>query len=166
MPACVQQAHPKREQWAHKRDRQGRKVDAQLELQELLDVLIQCPPPVHSANDAAEVVVDEHNVTCLLGDVSAAQSHRDTHVSCPERWRIVGPVARDRHDMAEGLKDLDQALLLHGFRAGKHLETRSQCTQLVIAHGLELFAGQQDARRRTRRLPAWRRHEPWQGCRQ
>ena len=49
--------------------------------------------------DGREVVVGQHHVAGVLGDLGAAEAHRDADVGLLERGRVVDAVAGHRDDM-------------------------------------------------------------------
>jgi hypothetical protein len=67
--------------------------------------------------DGGKVVVGEHHVGGVLGDLGAGQSHGDADVGLLERRRVVDPVTGHRHDLAVGLQGAHQAQLLRRFDA-------------------------------------------------
>ena len=81
---------------------------------ELLDVVVDAPPLLDGRHDRGEVVVGEHHVGRLAGDVRAADAHRNPDVSGLHRRGIVDAVAGHRHDMAEALQRPHDSQLLLG----------------------------------------------------
>ena len=83
-------------------------------MHELLDVVVDAPPLLDGRHDRGEVVVGEHHVGRLAGDVRAADAHRNPDVSGLHRRGIVDAVAGHRHDMAEALQRPHDSQLLLG----------------------------------------------------
>ena len=61
---------------------------------------IRRPPLLDGRDDRGEVVVEQHEVGRLAGDVRAAPSHRDADVGRLEGRAVVDAVAGHRHDVA------------------------------------------------------------------
>mmetsp|Transcript_11205 Transcript_11205/g.38156 ORF Transcript_11205/g.38156 Transcript_11205/m.38156 type:complete len:500 (-) Transcript_11205:2714-4213(-) len=79
----------------HGREDAGDDVDGELELKELADVVVHAPPPLDSCDDGLKVVVEDHNVSCLLCYLSAVDEHGKADVSLLQRRSIVRPVPSD-----------------------------------------------------------------------
>ena len=81
---------------------------------ELADVVEDDPALAHGADDRGEVVVLQHHVGGVLGDVGAGDPHRHADVGLLERRSVVDAVAGHRHDLALALQRLDDAELVLG----------------------------------------------------
>ena len=85
------------------------------------EVVADPPALSNCGDDRREVVVGEDDVRGLARRLGAREAHRDAHVGATERGRVVDPVAGDRHDLAPGLKALDEVELVRRLDAGEHL---------------------------------------------
>ena len=61
-------------------------------------------PSAHGLDDGREVVVGEHQVGGLAGDVGSASAHGHADMRLPQRGGVVYPVARHGHDVPAALK--------------------------------------------------------------
>ena len=69
-------------------------------------------------DDGGEVVVEQHEVGGLAGDVGAAAPHRDADVGRLEGRAVVHAVAGHRHDVAPRSQRLGDPQLVLGRRPG------------------------------------------------
>eukprot|EP00960_Hanusia_phi_P077474 768698-Hanusia_phi.AAC.5 len=84
---------------SHRREDAGDDVDGELELEELADVVIDAAAPLHRRHDGLEVVVEDHNVCCLLRHLRPVDEHREPDVRLLQRRRVVGPIPRHCDDL-------------------------------------------------------------------
>ena len=91
-----------------------------------------------------EVVVGEHDLRRLLGDLGAA-AHRDADVGLLERGGVVHGVAGHRDDLAGLLHEPGQAHLVLGRDPAEHVQLRQPFDHLVVGQPLQLGPGD-DAR--------------------
>mmetsp|Transcript_31736 Transcript_31736/g.68022 ORF Transcript_31736/g.68022 Transcript_31736/m.68022 type:complete len:212 (+) Transcript_31736:405-1040(+) len=68
-------------------------VHCELELQELLNGVEDVPTPFGCHHDGSEVVVQQDDVCCVLGDLSTGDAHSEADVGILKRWGIVGAIA-------------------------------------------------------------------------
>ena len=85
---------------------------------ELLDVVVDAAAFLDRDHDRGEVVVGEHHVGRLAGDVGAGTPHRDPDVGGFDRRGVVDAVAGHRHHVAERLERLHDPQLVLGRDAG------------------------------------------------
>jgi hypothetical protein len=96
-------------------DEDFREVAGEQVVDELADVRVDHPPLLDGADDGGEVVVGDHHVGGLLGDLRPLDPHRDADVGRLEGGGVVDPVAGHRHDPAAALQALhDPQLVLGG----------------------------------------------------
>jgi hypothetical protein len=132
------QRHLARGQRRHEVDDQRRDVDGELELDELLDVVEDAAAPPGGRHHRVEVVVHDHDVGALLGDLGALDTHGQPDVGLLERRRVVGAVAGDRDHVALLLQALYQHQLVHGQRPRHHADAVHDLQLLLRRHGAEL----------------------------
>lgn len=97
-------------------------VDGQLELQELSQVLEDTPSPTDGRHRRHEVVVDDHHVGRLAGDLGSA-AHGKPDIGLLEGRGVVNAVTGHPDDLAALLEDADETLLVLGKCPGQCLET-------------------------------------------
>mmetsp|Transcript_9641 Transcript_9641/g.21046 ORF Transcript_9641/g.21046 Transcript_9641/m.21046 type:complete len:237 (+) Transcript_9641:671-1381(+) len=120
------------------RERDGDDVDRQLKLKELGDGGVDVAAPLGGDDDGGEVVVEQHDVARILGDLSARDAHREAHVRALQRGRIVRAVASHRHHLPVGedgdalLSELGDAL---GVGEDKRLAEAVCERELVVGRG-------------------------------
>ncbi len=86
---------------AHSRNgRELGDVVGQVVGEEAADVGERGPAVADRGDDRGEVVVEQHQVGGLAGDVGAAAAHRHTDVGLAQRRAVVHPVAGHRDDVA------------------------------------------------------------------
>mmetsp|Transcript_43283 Transcript_43283/g.111448 ORF Transcript_43283/g.111448 Transcript_43283/m.111448 type:complete len:461 (+) Transcript_43283:594-1976(+) len=112
--------------------------DTQVEGDVLLSVVVDPAPLTHGSDNGAEVVVQEHQVGCVLGDRRARDAHGHARVRALQRGRVVDAVAGHRHDVALANERLDQCDLVGGLRPGPNGHLRRHQCQLLCGyvHGL------------------------------
>ena len=107
----------------------------------LADVVVDAAAFLDRLDDAGEVVVGQHHVGGLLGDVGAGDAHGDADVGGLERGRVVDAVAGHGDDMALALQRADDAQLVFGIDAGEHAHVLDDGIELGVVHGAQLGAG-------------------------
>ena len=117
-------------------------VRAQQVGQVLLDVVVDPAAALDRLDDGREVVVRQHDVGRLLGDVGAGDAHGDADVGVLERRRVVDAVAGHRDDVALVLPGAHDLELVHrrDARVDRHLLDDGRERRLV--HLGQLLAGQ------------------------
>ena len=73
-----------------------------------------------AGDDGREVVVEEHEVGRLAGDVGARAPHRDADVGLVERGTVVHAVSGHGHDVPASAQRPSDAQLLLGRHPGDH----------------------------------------------
>ena len=91
--------------------------------------------------DGREIVIREHHVRGLLGDLGALLAHGDADIGALQRGRIVDAVPGHGHDMAVGLNAADQAQLMLGVHASEHVRVRDDLCECGILEVVKLPAG-------------------------
>ena len=86
--------------------------------EEAADVGERRPPLLDGGDDGGEVVVEQHEVGGLAGDVGAGAAHGDADVGRLERGAVVHAVAGHGDDVAPGLQGAGDAQLVLGRDAG------------------------------------------------
>ena len=93
-------------------------VARQQVVDELLDVVVDASALLHGCHDRGEVVVGEHHVGRLAGDVGAGDAHRDPDVGGLHRRGVVDAVAGHGDHVAESLQRPHDPQLVLGRHAG------------------------------------------------
>ncbi len=143
-----EQRYRQAEHHAAEDDQDFADVAREQEVHELADVGIDHPPLLDGGDDAGEVVVGEHHVGGLLGDVGAGDAHGHADVGVLERRRVVHAVAGHRDDVATRFQRLDDARLVLRRDATAHLQTIAFVLQFGIVERLDFGPGQHQAARR------------------
>ena len=95
-------------------DRHFRDVAAEDVADEFADVVEHDPAVADGGDDGGEVVVLEHHVGGVLGDVGTGDPHRHADVGLFQCGGVVDSVAGHGHDVALALQHLDDADLVLG----------------------------------------------------
>ena len=117
-------------------------ITRQQEVDELADVRIDDPPLLDRRNDAGEVVVGQHHVRRLLGDVGTGDAHGHADVGALQGRRVIDPVASHGYDVAVGFHGIDDARLVLRGNAAANLEPFGARGEVGVAHGLDFRPGQ------------------------
>jgi hypothetical protein len=88
--------------------------------EEPTDVDVRRATLFDTADDAGEVVVEQHEVGCLARDVSARASHRNADVGLVKSRCIVDTVAGHGDDVAASVQGLGDPKLVLGGDPGDH----------------------------------------------
>jgi len=100
----------------------GNNVDSELELEELADIVIDVTTESNGSQNRAEVVIHKLDITSVLGNIGASDSHSETNIRSVESRRVVGTISSH----SDSLSDLDQTINEHKLvvwlRSGHNLE--------------------------------------------
>ena len=103
-----------------------------------LIVLAKMRRPSHdSVGEHAEILVEQHDVGRVLGDVGG-RVDRDADIGMVQRDRVVHAVAQERDVDAGAARDLDDARLLLGADAREHRGVRDRRGERVVVECVEL----------------------------
>ena len=91
--------------------------------QEPADVVVDAPALADGDRHGGQVVVDQHQVGGLPGDLRAA-AHRHPDVGPAQRRCVVDPVAGHRHHVPAVLQGGDDVELLRRLGAGEDVRVR------------------------------------------
>ena len=127
---------------------QHRRQHGQLQLHVGGDAPVDVAAEVDGAHERGEVVVGEHDLRGLLGDLGAA-AHGDADVGLLERGGVVHGVAGHGDDLAGLLHEPGQPHLVLGRDPAEHVQLRQPFDHLGVGQLLQLGAGD-DARARAR----------------
>ena len=138
------------------RDDEGSHIDCDLELHKLADVVVDGPAPLDGHDDRRETVVENHNVSGTLCNLSPRNVHREADVCSLEGRGVVGPVTRRADDLSLLLEQVDEVHLVGGLRAREHAEHREhldarlfvlleQFAEVLALHRNLLVVGQDSA---------------------
>ena len=129
----------------NKTDHDGRQDDKRLggvgrqhEQHRLFNIVVGRAPFLDGRRDRGEVVVGEHHLRRFLGDFGALDPHGNPDVGFLQRWRIVNPVARHRHDLPVRLDCLHQPQFVFGAGTGKDIHIADTFLQGGSVHFLDL----------------------------
>ena len=122
--ACEHHAREHREQFAGIRRQQIDQVFA--------DVVVDAAAFLDGLDDAGEIVVGQHHVGGLLGDIGAGDAHGDADIGGLECGRIVDAVAGHGDDVALALQRAHDAQLVLGIDAGEHAHLLDDRIELGI----------------------------------
>ncbi len=110
--------------------------------QKLDQVVEYAPPFLNGGFDGCEVVVGQHHVRCLLGDLGARNAHGNPDICLFERRRIVHAIARHGHDMPPCLKGAHKIELLLWSHSGENVGFFGSGDQFLRGKKRHLFAGE------------------------
>ena len=117
------------------------KVGRKQELDDLADVVVDATALFAGTDDGGEVVVGEHHVGNVLGDVGTGDAHAHADVGTLDGRGVVDAVARHGHDLVARLPSLDDAGLMLGLNAGVHAVVLDVRVELLVAHAIEVGTG-------------------------
>ena len=106
--------------------------------QELADIVEDGAALLDCGDDRREVVVGEHHVGGLFGDVGARNPHCDANVGLLERRRVVDAVAGHRHDRAGPPQCVDDLQLVLRIDARIHGDVRNRPHGRIRCERVEL----------------------------
>ena len=117
------------------------KVGRKQELDDLADVVVDAATLFASTDDGGEVVVGEHHVGDVLGNVGTGDAHANADVGALDGRGIVDAVARHGHDLVARLPGLDDAGLVLRLDAGVHAVVLDVRVEFLVAHAIEVGTG-------------------------
>ena len=129
---------PKKERDDEHREHLG-KVGGQEKGDRLFDVEKDVAPLLHRAHHGGKIVVGEHYVGGVFGDVRP-RAHRHAHVGGFERRRIVDTVPRHGDDLARALQGAHDLLFMAGGDPRIHGILCGAAGELLFPHGVEFLA--------------------------
>ena len=116
-------------------------VRAEQELDRLADVAVHAAAFLDSADYRCKVIVREHHVGGVLGDVGAGDAHADADVGGLDAGRVVDAVACHGGDVARLAPCVYDAGLVLRLDAGVDADIFELLLKLLVAHLVELRAG-------------------------
>lgn len=122
----------------HKSKRRGR--SAELECQEVLDIVEDALALFDRGEDCGEIVVGEDHIRRFLGDVRAQLTHRDADVCFLQGGGVVHAVAGHGYHVASRLQGSDDFEFVLGTGSGKDADSAHGFCELGVAHGVYLIA--------------------------
>ena len=117
------------------------KVGRKQELDDLADVVVDATALFAGTDDGGKVIVGEHHVGDVLGDVGAGDAHAHADVGALDGRGVVDAVARHGHDLVARLPSLNDAGLVLGLDAGVHAVILDVRVELLVAHAVEVGTG-------------------------
>ena len=117
-------------------------VRRQHEGEGLYQVVVDPAPLLDGRRVRGEVVVGEHDVRRLLGDVRARDTHGYPDVGLLEGRGVVCPVAGHSHDLVLRLQAPDQPELVLGGDPREDARARGFLPQLLIGEDCDAGTGQ------------------------
>src|SRR5271165_4789335 len=138
--------------WEHRQERQdqGRpchrehvpEIRAHRHHDELHDIAERSAPFDDAAIQRAEILLQQDDVGCVLGDIDrAVDGYAD--VGSVQRWGVVYAVAEKADDMAAVLQTKDDPVLLNGRHPAEYVRLFQPRRQRFITELFDLGAGQQ-----------------------
>jgi hypothetical protein len=109
---------------------------------ELHQIVVNAASFLDRRLDGGKVVVGEHHVGRVLGDLGAGQPHGDADVGLLERRRVVDAITGHCHDLAVGLQCPHQAQLLRRFDARKDVHRPHHAAQPLVVELRQLATGE------------------------
>ena len=91
-----------------KDDEHSNNVDGKLELEELANTVEDVTSVNNTDQDGAEVVVHKLDITGVLGNISASNSHGETNIGSVKGGGIVGTVTSDSDSTAKTDETIDK----------------------------------------------------------
>ena len=125
----------------HHDDERLSDVRRQHEKHSLLDVVVDRAPFLYGGGDRGEVVVGQHHLGRLFGNLGALDSHCDANIGFLEGRRIVHAVAGHRHDLLVRLDRLDETELVLRAGAREDVDVADPLLQCRGIHFLDLCPG-------------------------
>ena len=95
-------------------------VGGEQELDGLADVVVDAAALLHRAHDGGEVVVRQHHIRHVLGNVGAGDAHTHADISGLDGRRVVDAVTGHGGDIAGIAPRVDDAGLMLWLYAGIH----------------------------------------------
>lgn len=75
----------------------------------LLDIVKHATTLFHSIENGSKVVIRQHNIRSLLGNIRTSLTHGNTDISTLQRWRIIDTVTSHSHKTLAAMKGLNHA---------------------------------------------------------
>ena len=116
-------------------------VGGQQELDGLADVVIDPAALLHGAHDGGKVVVRQHHVRHVLGDVRAGDAHAHADVGALDGGGVVDAVAGHGGDEARLAPGVYDAGLVLGLYARVDADVAEGLLKGLVIHGAQLAAG-------------------------
>ena len=116
-------------------------VGAQQELDGLADVIVDAAAFLHCAHDGGKVVVRQHHVRHVLGNVGAGDAHAHADICALDGGCVVDAVAGHSGNGAVGLPRIDDAHLMLRLHTGVDPVAAHCLLHLLIGDGVQFCAG-------------------------
>ena len=137
----IERVAPAAETAEHDKAESG-STGAELEREEVLDVVEDALALLDSAEDGAEVIVGENHVCSFLGHVGAELTHANTDVSLLQRRSVVHAIASHGHDIATALQSMDDLEFVVGTGSCENGDSVHAFRELGFAHVVELVTAE------------------------
>ena len=131
----------KAQQRSHEHAQHLAHIGGQQELNGLADIVVDTAALAYGAHDGGKVVVGQHHIRHILGNVGAGDAHAHADVGGFDRRGVVDAVAgHSRHSppLAPCVNDADLMLRLH---TGVHAVLLHLLGQLLVAEAVQSAAG-------------------------
>ena len=116
-------------------------VGGQQELDGLADVVVDTAALLHRAHNGGKVVVRQHHIRHIFGDVSAGDAHTHADIGGFDRGRVIDAVAGHGGDVTGIAPCVDDAGLMLRLYPGVHSNMGELLFKFGVVHGAELSAG-------------------------
>ena len=140
--SCKHNAKEDRKHFAHVRTEQV--------AQEFANIVENHTTFAHSSHNGREIVIRQNHLGRLLGHFRTRNAHSHTNIRGLHSWSIVHTVTGHSHNIALRLQRLNDAQLVFWCHASIHRYFCYSLLELIIAHSVELVAGQSAACRASR----------------
>jgi hypothetical protein len=108
---------------------------------ELLDVVEHAATLLDGVEDRSKVIVGEHDIRSLLGDIGTGLTHGNTNVGTLERGRVVDTVTGHGDEALATVKSLNHADLGLGSATGDNERKAGKLINLLIGELVEIVSG-------------------------
>ncbi len=111
-------------------------------IDELTDVGVNDAPLLHCRDNADIVVIREHHVSGIFGNIRARDPHGNANVCLLDGGSVVDTVAGHRHNFSIGLQCIDNANLVFRGDAREYIRLFDFNNQLLVVNFIQLGAGE------------------------
>ena len=108
----------------------------------LADIVIDAAPFFHRGDDGGIVIVQEHHVRGLFGNIGASNAHGNADIGALESRSVIDAVAGHGDDVALLLQSLDDLELMLRRDACIDRQVFDDCLQLSDGHFCQFNAGE------------------------
>jgi len=107
---------------AREHDEQGNYVDSHLELKEFSDVVESRAAVLDCTQNRAEIVIEELDIRCIFGNVSASDTHGKTNVRTVQSRCVIGSITSHSDSTTNFDQSVDKHELIIRLRSCHHFQ--------------------------------------------